>query len=258
MENQINLILRYKKEEKAISYIPENFSELKDLFLSNFDEKNDKIYLFKFKRKGDINKTNIQKNDLFNDAMQEIVKKNYKIFIRAEDEESDSEDSCFFSNETINSIYPNPIDDNEQLLKKAKSNQNNSFANGKKENKENKSESKKDNDLKEEKNEQQQKINDIEFEKLKHELNELKENYAELNLKYNFLKKCSDKKVILIEEYEQKFQEIDNEKEKKKLREKIEKLEKKNKQLEMEVDSYEEKIKKYESENKNQEISKKN
>ena len=82
-----NIILNYKDEEKIIHEVPNNFIDLKDFFLSLFDESNDEIYLFRYKRTGKKNKVKIEiKDDLFKENMKEIDQNNYTIFIIGEKE----------------------------------------------------------------------------------------------------------------------------------------------------------------------------
>ena len=78
-----NIILSYKEEEKIINNIPDNYIDLKDYFLSLYDENNDEIYLFGFLRSGESNKIVIgTKDDLFKKSINEIVQNNYKIYIK--------------------------------------------------------------------------------------------------------------------------------------------------------------------------------
>ena len=72
-----NIILNYKDEEKIIHEVPNNFIDLKNFFLSLFDESNDEIYLFRYKRTGKKNKVKIEiKDDLFKENMKEIDQNN--------------------------------------------------------------------------------------------------------------------------------------------------------------------------------------
>ena len=113
-----NIILSYKEEEKIINNIPDNYIDLKDYFLSLYDENNDEIYLFGFLRSGDNNKIVIgTKDDLFKKSINEIVQNNYKIYIK-DVREIKGEDKW---KESVNEVKENSNemkkDENEEGIK---------------------------------------------------------------------------------------------------------------------------------------------
>ena len=262
MENdQAILILHYKKEEKKIAYKPNNYSELKDYFLSYYNEKNNKIYEFNYTVEGQLKSNTIPHNNdaVFNKVIKEIIENNCIIFINEEgdtmenkdpldqktlDEDDDDDDD---ENENENENEVKELEDKKPKpklelfnleLKKVKSEDTNKK------------------NIKTKDDEKDKKINSLELEikKLKEklieknkELNEIKELNCELNLRINNAQKSSDKKDNLIDENETKIKAMSKSyEENKKLKEKIEKLEKENKKL----DSLKKKNEKLESENK--------
>ena len=170
MEN-VTITLRYKKQDKIISIIPKNFSELQSLFFSFFDEKNNCIYEYSYKN--ELKKKIIIKkdDDLFQKDLDEIKANNYKIYIKEEDDESENEDIDL---QTIDSGIAFSVKDSTIILKE-------------------------ENEkpiIKEEMNDKEK------IEKLEKELNELKAQNIDLNMKIKHLEEDNAKKDNIIEDNE--------------------------------------------------------
>ena len=78
---QVKIILKYKNEQKEMIYIPRNYKDLKDYFLSVFNEKSSKKIIFYF-QKEDNKKIIIQD---FNNIMREISQQNNPIIYISEE-----------------------------------------------------------------------------------------------------------------------------------------------------------------------------
>ena len=184
MKNESKIILIYKGKEKEILYIPKKYSELKGLFLTNYDKSNDKKYIFSFYREGKKEEILIKN---FRDKMNEILSNKYKIFVKEENEESQFDFKVIQTLSLQSEIIQNiPQHKNEEKKKEE----------GKIEDKE---------------DEKKKKINEMELreKQMEEELNEIKINYCELNLKIDLLKNNLDKKDKLIDEYKKTIEEKD-------------------------------------------------
>ena len=164
MEN-LAITLRYKKKEKKTTLVPENFKDLAELFYSYFDEKNNKSFVYSYGNPEIKDKFPIQEDDdddLFNKNIKEILDNNYKIYIREEDEESE--------NEELDNIFEtgNTNPENATICE-VKSTLNNE---------------------------------DKRIKNLENELNEIKDQNIELNMKINHFQEDSEKKDNIIEDNE--------------------------------------------------------
>ena len=96
---QVKIILKYKNEQKEMIYIPRNYKDLKDYFLSVFNEKSSKKIIFYFQRE-DNQKIIIQDFN-YNNIMREISQQNSPIIYISEENDS----SLQMHSQNDNNIY---------------------------------------------------------------------------------------------------------------------------------------------------------
>ena len=122
-EKKIKIFLSYKKEIREMNFIPKSYYELNDYFLSIFEQKSSKKFIFYFNDQNNQKKIFEEKQDLFQNTINEISQQNNpKIFISEEDINSFSNDDVIdkiFSGETYKStvIYA-PLKEKNETNKK--------------------------------------------------------------------------------------------------------------------------------------------
>ena len=114
-EKNIEITLIYKDETRKMNFIPKSYEELKEHFLNTFEQKSSKKFIFHIKEQNNQKKLIEEKQDLFQNTINEISQQNNPIiYISEEDSDfkNEGEKPRLFSYETCNS--QNIIDEDEE------------------------------------------------------------------------------------------------------------------------------------------------